>query len=140
MVELVPAAGVEADELASDLARYGGRVAESEHDAELDRGRGRLLPSRRAPPCRFASRHGWSALTLAGETYVLGAPSASRSGRCRRGGAEEAAGRRVLAFATATAPSRPDALEPPPGLEPLGLVVIAERLRPDAGATVDFFR
>ena len=52
-----------------------------------------------------------------------------------------AAGRRVVAFAEAPGalPSDP-ATAPPPPLEPKALVVLEERLRPDATETIDFMR
>ena len=55
--------------------------------------------------------------------------------------AEAASGRRVLALASATGPLPPAAPDAPlpDGLKPLGIVVLAERLRDSADQTVQFF-
>jgi magnesium-transporting ATPase (P-type) len=73
---------------------------------------------------------------------VLGSPERFPLGPLA-GPAEEEAhrGRRILAFGTAAAlPDDSDPVDPPPGLEPQGLVVISEQLRRDARSTVEFFR
>jgi cation-transporting P-type ATPase E len=88
----------------------------------------------------FSSRRRWSALGLPGESLYLGAPerlplgSLAELARRRQG-----EGRRVLALARSPAPvpAEPGEL-PPGGLEPLGLVVLAERLRPGASETIAF--
>ncbi|MFZ1995448.1 MAG: HAD-IC family P-type ATPase, partial [Solirubrobacteraceae bacterium] len=88
----------------------------------------------------FASRRRWSAVALGGGTFYLGAP-----GRVPVGTLSEVAqqrqsdGRRVLALARSASalPSAPQD-EPPAGLTPLGLVVLAEELRPGVGDTVQF--
>jgi magnesium-transporting ATPase (P-type) len=90
----------------------------------------------------FNSRRKWSALELADTTLVLGAPElfalGSLSSVAER---ERRAGRRVLALAAGSADLAEitgDA-EPPPA-SVLGLVVMAERLRPEIRETVAFFR
>ena len=87
----------------------------------------------------FSSSRRWSGLQLDGEAYILGAPDIlPLDGLADRASDEAAHGRRVLAVARAAALPAEDTL--PPALEPLGLVVLAERLRPDAQATVEYFR
>ena len=73
---------------------------------------------------------------------MLGAPELFPLGPLAGRAAKEAeGGRRVLAFGTATDPlSQEDPVAAPAGLETLGLVILAERLRQDARETVDFFR
>ena len=142
VVELLPAAGVDEGELASTLARFA--ASSPSRNTTL----AAIAAAREAPPevaerhVPFASRRGWSAVTLGGTTYVLGAPERFPLGRLAGRADEEARrGRRVLAFGRAAGlGDEPDPLDPPPGLEPLGLVVIAEQLRQDAEATVAFFR
>jgi cation-transporting ATPase E len=89
----------------------------------------------------FSSRRRWSGVRLDGTTYVLGAPELLPLGDLAARAEEEArAGRRVLGLARTDerfAGDEPDRL--PGGLEPLGLVVLAEHLRPQARETVEFF-
>ena len=91
----------------------------------------------------FSSRWRWSAVRVDGTTYVLGAPEQLPLGRLAERAEQEArAGRRVIALArTATPLSDRDPAEgPPSGLEPLGLVMLAEELRPNARETVEYFQ
>ena len=90
----------------------------------------------------FSSRRRWSAVQLADDTLFLGAP-----GRIPIGPLAVAArrrqedGRRVLAIARGRG-ALPAAIEdePPSGLAPLGLVVLAEQLRPNVAETIAFLR
>jgi cation-transporting ATPase E len=85
----------------------------------------------------FSSRRRWSALRLGSTSYVLGAPELFSLGLLSHRASEEAArGRRVLAFGTTMAAL--DAQEPPRDLTLLGLVVLAEQLRPSARETVAY--
>jgi cation-transporting P-type ATPase E len=89
----------------------------------------------------FSSGRRWSALALDGRTYVLGAPELLPLGPlAKRVAEEQRAGRRVLAFAGAAEPAG-DGPGPrlPGALEPLGVLVLAERLRPEARETVEYF-
>jgi cation-transporting P-type ATPase E len=110
-------------------------------------------PERVAAEVPFSSEWKWSGLTLDGRgrqtSYVLGAPDVlSEAGALELPPALQhtleqhtAAGRRVVAFGEAAGalPSNP-ATEPPPRLEPRALVVLEERLRPDAAETLEFMR
>jgi magnesium-transporting ATPase (P-type) len=150
VVQLGPAEGVGEPELARALARYAASAParnstlEAVHEAGLADGAGPEEPTAVVP---FSSRRRWSALEIGGERLVLGAPEALLDGTAvaaaLRGRAAEdaAAGRRVLALAAADGPlppAAPDAPLPQP-LRPLGIVVLAERLRDNAGGTVSFF-
>ena len=147
VVALVPADGVDEPRLARALGRYAASAPsrnstlEAVHAAGLADGDAALEPAAQVP---FSSRRRWSALELDGDRLVLGAPEAllDAHGALRERASEEAAGgRRVLALATADAPlppAAPDAPLPEP-LEPLGIVVLAERLRDSADRTVAFF-
>jgi magnesium-transporting ATPase (P-type) len=90
----------------------------------------------------FSSGRRWSALTLDGRTWVLGAPELLPVGALAgRVADEQRAGRRVLAFAGShQAPPDGDRPTLPPALEPMGVLVLAERLRPEARETVEYFR
>jgi P-type E1-E2 ATPase len=90
----------------------------------------------------FSSRRRWSAVSLADGTFYLGAPGRVPVGTLA-GVADERQrqGRRVLALARGASPleGQPPEL-PPADLQPLGIVVLAEQLRPNAGETIAFLR
>ena len=150
VVELIPADGVEEDDLARALGRFAASAPsrnatlEAVHAAQLGGdGAGALEPTAQVP---FSSRRRWSALELDGDRLVLGAPEAllAHAGDDALGhdASERAAGgRRVLALAAAGAPLPPPAPDVPlpDPLRPLGVVVLAERLRENATDTVAFF-
>ena len=90
----------------------------------------------------FSSRRRWSAVTFASGSFYLGAPGRLPLGSLA-GVAEhrQREGRRVLALARGDGPLPEEPGEQPPaGLEPLGLVVLAEELRPNVRDTVEFLR
>ncbi len=145
-----PARGVGAPELARALALYAASAPsrnltlEAIHEAGLSDGVVAAEPTAVVP---FSSRRRWSALELGGERLVLGAPEALLDGTTsdaalRESAATEAAtGRRVLALAAAggALPEASATAPLPDGLRPLGIVVLAEQLRANAGETVAFF-
>jgi magnesium-transporting ATPase (P-type) len=149
VVVLQPADGVGDEELARALGRYAASTParnltlQAVHEAGLGGdGTAAVEPTAVVP---FSSRRRWSALELGGERLVLGAPEALLDGAVgglpERAAAEAAEGRRVLALAAVEAPlpaAAPDAPLPLP-LRPLGIVVLAERLRSNAAETVAFF-
>jgi P-type E1-E2 ATPase len=139
VVEVVPADGVERTELTTALSRYAASVPTRNATLEA------VATAFPAPPARveeqvpFSSRRRWSALRVDGTAYVLGAPELFSLGPLADRATEEArGGRRVVAIARAAGPLDGDS-GPPSDARPLGLVVIAERLRAEARATVDFF-
>jgi len=92
----------------------------------------------------FSSRRRWSALDLGDVRLVLGAPerfAAVDPALAERARSEASAGRRVLALGDAASPLLASGSEPlfPDDVRALGLVVLAERLRPNAAETVAFF-
>ncbi len=97
----------------------------------------------------FSSQRKWAAATTDATTWVLGAPERvlpDPQGAPARSALEHAAavaatGSRVLLLAATTTPADDDGgTVLPPGLAPVALLVLAERLRDDAAATLDFFR
>jgi magnesium-transporting ATPase (P-type) len=92
----------------------------------------------------FSSRRRWSALDLGDLRLVLGAPerfAVADPAVVELARAEASAGRRVLAVGETQA-ELPVAVSAPPfpdEVRALGLVVLAERLRPNAAETVAFF-
>ncbi len=90
----------------------------------------------------FSSRRRWSAIGLADGALYLGAP-----GRVPVGSLADVAeqrqrqGRRVLALARGQGPLPTSPAEKPPAsLHPLGIVVLAEDLRPNVSETIAFLR
>ena len=149
VVALRPADAVTQSELETMFARYASSSSarnatlQAIHDADLtgDGDASAVTPSAQVP---FSSRRRWSALELGSDRLVLGAPEAllAGDGNLRAEAAHEAAaGRRVLALASATGPLPPPAADAPlpDGLRPLGVVVLAERLRESTDETIAFF-
>ena len=142
VVEVVPADGIDEGEFSVLLGRFAASSPSrtSTLDAVAAFAPGTPEPIDENVP--FASRRRWSGVRMGNRTFVFGAPEhfglGERLGERVR--AESAAGRRVLALAAADVPlglRSPD--DPPPaGLEPLGLVVLAEELRPDTRATIAY--
>ncbi|MDX6441594.1 MAG: cation-transporting P-type ATPase [Gaiellaceae bacterium] len=136
---LIPSTGVEEGELAHELGRYAAsarsRNATLEAIAEYCAG-AEEEPSSSVP---FSSKRRWSAQQFGKTTYVLGAPELFPPGELQTiAGHQARAGRRVVAFGVARGPV--DADELPAIDEPLGLVVLGERLRADAQETVQFLQ
>jgi cation-transporting P-type ATPase E len=143
VVELVPAADEDAAALARELAVYAASAPtrNATLDAVADADLASVDPRPVAAQVPFSSRRRWSALDLGEDRLVLGAPERfDDPGLGDRAREEARAGRRVLALGH-TEEELPTAEgEPPfPGdVRALGLVVLAERLRPNAPETVAF--
>jgi cation-transporting ATPase E len=146
VVGLVPAGGVDEATLARALSTYAvsapsrNSTLQAIADASLADVDGRRVVGQ----VPFSSRRRWSALDLGDVRLVLGAPerfSAVDPALVERARSEASAGRRVLALGRSEAPLPPPVSEPPfpDGVRALGLVVLAERLRPSAAETVAFF-
>jgi len=143
VVATIPAAGVEAAELEVALGDLAACATPRNLTLAAIGETFKRAPRPTAARVPFTSRRRWSAIELDGHTLVLGAPEVVGSPAQRAAvAAETARGRRVVAVASA-APGLPrhdpDA-GPPPGLQPLGLVVLGERLRQEARETVAFLR
>lgn len=142
VTELVPAEGVDEARMQALLARYAASV--SARNATLDAIAGAVDsvdPEPTSEVVPFSSRRRWSGAKLGRDRIVLGAPEHFALGPLEDRAIELAGeGRRVLALATAEQPLVADTpTSPPPnGGEVLGLVVLAERLRPDAAETIAY--
>jgi P-type E1-E2 ATPase len=143
---LVPAADVDDAALARGLATYAASspsqnsTLEAIADAKLADNAARTVVAQ----VPFSSRRRWSALDFGDERLVLGAPErfgGADAALINRARSEAAAGRRVLELGRTDARLVSEDLEPPfpDAVEPLGLVALAERLRPNAADTVRFF-
>ncbi len=144
VVDHVPADGIDREFLARSLRRYGASQPSrnSTLDAIADAFPGEPEePSGHVP---FSSSRRWSGVRVGALGLILGAPEHFDLGNLAARVAEEQdQGRRVVAIGTTAARlDEPVASssKPPRDLGALGIVVLAERLRPDADETVDFFR
>jgi magnesium-transporting ATPase (P-type) len=146
VVALVPAGGTDEATFARELARFAASAPsrnltlEAIKDAELADVAGAAVLGQ----VPFSSRRRWSGLDLDGTRLVLGAPErfGTADGALKRRALEEASsGRRVLALGRSERPLPIGEPEPPfpEDVQPLGLVVLAEQLRPNAAETVAFF-
>ena len=134
VLSLEPATGVDEERLASALGRFA--ASSPSRNATLEAIHA-AYPGEDAAGddyVPFSSARRFSSLRLDGSRYVLGAPELfPLDGLSERARTEAESGRRVVVLGTSSA-------QPPDGLDPLGLVVLAEELRPQARATVEFFR
>jgi cation-transporting P-type ATPase E len=145
VVGLVPADGVHEETLATELASYAASAPsrnltlEAIANASLAPVVGRPVVGQ----VPFSSRRRWSALDLGDVRLVLGAPerfAAADPGLVERARSEASGGRRVLAIGRSKAPLPPAGPEPqfPNDVQALGLIMLAEQLRPNAADTVAF--
>ena len=146
VVGLLPAGGVDEAALAQTVATYAASAPTRNLtlQAIADAGLAEVEPREVAGQVPFSSRRRWSALDLGDERLVLGAPErfgAVDAALVEQAAREAGTGRRVLAFGRSEAPLPPSDPEPsfPADVQALGLVVLAERLRPNASETVAFF-
>ena len=145
VLAVVPTPGANETSLARELTSYAASAPsrnltlEAIADAQLANVRGRRVVGQ----VPFSSRRRWSALDLGDERLVLGAPerfATADSALTERAHEEASAGRRVLALGRSRSSLPAADAEPrfPDDVQPLGLVVLAERLRANAGETVAF--
>jgi cation-transporting P-type ATPase E len=135
------------------LGRFAHSAGERNRTLQVIAERYPASPEQVVAEVPFSSSWKWSGVTLNGRgaprSYVLGAPDILTAAGAmtlppllqRALEQHTAAGRRVVAFGEGTGrlpddPSR----QPPPPLEARALVVLEERLRPDAAETVAFMR
>ena len=142
VVGLVPADGVHEETLATELASYAASAPsrnltlEAIANASLAPVVGRPVVGQ----LPFSSRRRWSALDLGDVRLVLGAPerfAAADPGLVERARSEASGGRRVLALGRSKAPLPAAGPEPqfPNDVQALGLIMLAEQLRPNAAVS-----
>lgn len=139
VVDLVPAPGTPAAALEEMLTTLAGAAGSRNGTLAAIAARcpGGAEPALDEVP--FSSRRRWSAVRTREATLVLGAPELLVSGDLReRADAEAARGRRVVALRRAEGLRSGDPEAGPPAGSAAGLVVLAERLRPETADTVRF--
>jgi cation-transporting ATPase E len=146
VVRLMPAAGVDEETLARALAGYAASAPSRNLtlQAIADAGLAEVDARRVVGQVPFSSRRRWSALDFGAVRLVLGAPerfAAVDPLLVERARTEASTGRRVLALGRSEQPLQSAGSDPsfPQDVRTLGLVVLAEQLRPNAGDTVAFF-
>jgi cation-transporting P-type ATPase E len=143
---LVPAAGVDMGSLAQATALYAASAPARNLtlQAIAEAGLAEVEEGRVVGQVPFSSRRRWSALDLGDVRLVLGAPERFAEvdpALLEKARSEAGLGRRVLALGRADAPLPAAGPDPPfpTRVQALGLVLLAERLRPNAADTVAFF-
>jgi cation-transporting P-type ATPase E len=140
VVSLEPSPGVEEERLADALARYAASSPSANATLRAIAAARPGEPEEPSEHVPFSSRRRWSGLRLGGTRYVLGAPELFPLGALAEVAEREAkSGRRVVGFGRTESPLETADGTPPRQLEPMGLVVLAEELRPQARQTVEFF-
>src|SRR5436190_4639006 len=142
VTDVVPADG-DREALERELGRFAASSPTSNMTLAAIRSEFAGEPEHAEAHVPFSSRWRWSGVQLDGTAFVLGAPEKVGAGvLAERAETEAAAGRRVLAFARTTGASLAS-VDPAggqtPDSVPLGLVVLAERLRPNVRETVAYF-
>jgi cation-transporting P-type ATPase E len=141
VAELVPAEGQDGEVLATVLARLAASASSRNDTMQAIADAYPGEPESALGEVSFSSRRGWSAVQLVEATYLLGAPERFKLGALStRATEEQSRGRRVLALARTRVPlsGEQHGEESLPDAEPLGLVVLAERLRPNVSRTIAF--
>ena len=140
VVEIVPAAGADEERVGTALATLAASASARNLTLQAIAD---AYPADAEPllgEVPFSSRRRWSAIEVAAGSFYLGAPGRVPVGELETEADErQRAGRRVVALATAeeALPARAGEL-PPDALHPLGLVILAEELRPNVRETVAF--
>lgn len=153
LVAVVAADGAQTSATERALARFANSAGERNRTLQVIAERFRSSPEPVVAEVPFSSAWKWSGVTLNGggrqASFVMGAPDILASAGAlelppelkRTLEEHTAAGRRVVAFGEASGglPDDP-ANQPPPRLMPRALIVLEERMRPDAAETIEFMR
>jgi cation-transporting ATPase E/undecaprenyl-diphosphatase len=142
VVRLEADASSDSDSLAADLSRFAAASASQNSTLQaIADAYPSSEPVDASASVPFASRRGWSSVTVDDRILVLGAPERLKLGDLTDTASSEAsAGRRVLGLVESRHPIDGDAEGAPQSTTPLGLVVLAEELRPQIRETVAFLR
>ena len=142
VIDVLPARGVSDEDVRRALARIAASASAGNITLQAIADAFPADPEVPVAEVPFSSRRRWSAVALQDGSYYLGAPERLPVGALSRVAEErQRDGRRVLAIASTqdALPGEADEL-PPAGLAPLGLVVLAEELRPNVRDTIAFLR
>ncbi len=142
LVEVIPAAGAQEDHVRRLLGSFAASAPTRNLTLEAIATGCDGQPQPVAAEVPFSSARRWSALRLGDESLYLGAPERLPLGELASTAQRfQQQGRRVLALARSARPLPEEAEQmPPAGVEPLGLIVLAEQLRPSAPQTIAFLQ
>jgi cation-transporting P-type ATPase E len=140
VVEVVPVHGTSEEALQNALGAMAASASARNITSQAIADAFEAEPLQTHGEVPFSSRRRWSAVSLAQGSLYLGAPERIPVGTLSGASQDrQEQGRRVLALARSDAPVPAEPRdEPPGGLEPMGLVVLAEELRPNVGDTIAF--
>jgi cation-transporting ATPase E len=140
VVELLPAPGVTEEQLGHALGAVAAGASARNITLQAIADANPVEAQATLDEVPFSSRRRWSAVAFAGTSLYLGAPGRLPLGPLAElAGQRQREGRRVLVLARDRRPLPADPQDaPPPGLEPQGLVVLAEELRPNVRDTIAF--
>ncbi|MCB0872460.1 MAG: HAD-IC family P-type ATPase [Thermoleophilia bacterium] len=146
LVEVIPAPGHSLGEVGAMAGRYAATSGDRDPVIVAIAEAYASAPGRSDHVVPFSSRRMWSGLELDGRFLLLGAPDVvlpnTRSDLHAAAADAARQGRRVLALAESRPPlgAVGSADPPPPDRSPIGLVVLAEQLRPAVVESVAFLR
>ncbi len=147
VTEVIPAGQESVESVTGVLARVAASASSRNATLQAIAEAAPAEPEQPLGEVPFSSRRAWSGVQLADATYVLGSPERFSLGALAPLAAEhQRGGRRVLALARGSVPlpsgdgaaEGSDLAVDPAELEALGIVVLAERLRPNVGETIAF--
>ena len=142
VVEAWPAPGITEDHLRVMLGEFAASAAARNSTLEAIANACPAEPQPVLGEVPFSSPRRWSAMSFSSGSLYLGAPGRLPLGLlAATAEARQRDGRRVLALARGGG-SLPDPTreQPPADLEPVGVVVLAERLRPNVRDTIAFLK
>jgi len=142
IVEVLAAPGMAEDQLRATLGEFAASATARNITLQAIADACPAEPQALLGEVPFSSRRRWSGVSFAHGSFYLGAPGRLPLGALAAASEErERQGRRVLALARGDGPlPEPLGDQPPVDLEPLGVVVLAEELRPNVRDTVAFLK
>ena len=142
VIEVLPAAGVTEEAVGAALGDLAASASARNITLQAIADAFSAEPRPTLGEVPFSSRRRWSAVSFANGSFYLGAPGRVPVGSLGAlADRHQLHGRRVLALARGDGPLPDDPGElPPAGLEPFGLIVLAEELRPNVKDTIAFLR
>src|SRR5664280_1371173 len=141
IAEVLPAPGQTADAVTSAMARVAASASSRNATLQAIADAHPAASEEPLGEVPFSSRRAWSAVQLSDATYLLGSPERfALGGLAALAAQRQSGGRRVLALLRSDQALRSEdhAQAVPAQTEPIGLIVLAEGLRPNVRETIAF--